>query len=551
MTHLWISTAGRWLACAVLLLAGAQAWAGPARQDAAGAAQVLAAKMDDRLARHWKDNKVQPAPLSDDAEFLRRVYLDVVGRIPSAGEARRFLDDRAADKRRRLVASLLTGPRYVTHWGNVWRSLLLPELKTLDDFKVDFNLGGLQSFDAWLHKHLENNVAYDKMVRELLTAPVDGLIRAGSIVLVPRSAEPSPLAFYAAKEAKPDNLAASTARLFLGVRVECAQCHDHPFAQWKREQFWNQAAFFAGLQAPGGGRSVSPFRDNLGPKNLAIPSTDKMVAARFLDGSVPRWPERAGGRQVLADWITSAKNPYFARAAANRLWAHFFGTGLVEPVDDMVGKETQDNDPGGLLDELAGALVAHDFDLKFLMRAITGSKAYQLSSARTHPNQDDPRMFSRMAVRGLTGEQLFDSLAQVTGHEGDRQPLGATSRGIVFHNKVRKEFLARFANPSDKATEAQTSVQQALALMNGAIVADATTLARSRPLRALVDFPLMDTAQRVEALYLSTLSRLPRPNELKRMVKHVEQGSTTAEKTDALADVLWVLLNCAELKLNH
>jgi hypothetical protein len=548
MTRLGMPAVRKGLALASLLLLPG---AGPAWAETGRAAEALAAKIDEHIARRWKDNQVRPAPPADDAEFLRRVYLDVVGRIPSAGEARRFLGDKDPGKRRRLVEDLVTGPCYVTHWVNVWRALLLPELKTLDDAKVDFILGNGDSFTAWLRQRLEQNVAYDKMVRELLTTPLDGLLRAGPQVFLPRSAEPSPVAFYAAKEGKPENLAASTVRLFLGVRVECAQCHDHPFARWKREQFWNQAAFFAGLQAPGEERAVRPVRENPATRDVAIPGTAKVVPARFLDGGEPNWPDRVGGRQVLADWITSPKNPYFARAAANRLWAHFFGTGLIEPVDEMLGKETQDNDPGGLLDALSAALVAHDFDLKFLMRAIVLSRTYQLTSARTHPSQDDARLFARAAVRGMTGEQLFDSLAQVTGYEGKLEEFGATSSGPVFHNRFRKEFLARFANPNDRAVEAQTSVQQALALMNGGIVADATTLSRGRLLTALVDFPLMTTAERVEALYLATLSRKPRPSELERMVKYVEQGGTREEKGRALADVLWTLLNCAEFKLNH
>src|SRR5262249_20555124 len=155
----------------------------------------------------------------------------------------------------------------------------------------------------------------------------------------------------------PEDLAASTARLFLGVRIECAQCHDHPFARWKREQFWSQAAFFAGLEAPGDPRQPRPFRDNPGKREITIPGVEKVTAARFLDGAAREWQGQVSSRQALADWITSANNPYFARAAANRLWAYFLGTGLVEPVDEMVGDAAQDNDPGGLLDELAKALV--------------------------------------------------------------------------------------------------------------------------------------------------------------------------------------------------
>jgi Protein of unknown function (DUF1549)/Protein of unknown function (DUF1553) len=526
---------GRWAVVgALLLLATGAARAQPKQQpetDSAGA-KALAAKIDERFAKHWQDKKVQPAPEADDAEFLRRVYLDLAGRIPSAGEASRFLDDKAPDKRQRLVENLLDSPAYVNHWANVWRPLLLPELKTRTAVP--------SFFETWLRTQLKLNVPYDQMARDLLTTPIDGLLAAGDVVFVPPSGKPSALEFYAFKKAKPEVLAGSTARLFLGVRIECAQCHDHPFAEWKQEQFWEYAAFFAGLEAPGDPRLTRGFRENTSVRKIAIADTDKVATARFLDSSEPKLQDNVGGRQVLADWVTSPKNPYFARAAANRLWAYFLGAGLVEPVDEMVGKVTQDNDPGGLLDELAKDLVAHDFDLKFLMRAITASKVYQLTSARTHASLDDPRMFPRMAIRGLTGEQLFDSLTQATGYRGGS----------------RAEFLSKFTDRGEKPTEAQTSIQQALALMNGKYVAGATSLSQSPTLAALTDFPLMTTAERVEALYLATLSRRPRPAELDRMVKYVQQAGEEAQDKDtasarALTDVLWMLLNCAEFKVNH
>jgi hypothetical protein len=556
MTHSGNSTGGRGLVFvgALLLLIIGPSRGESAEPSRAEAAQALAAKIDERLARRWKDNQVQPAPLADDAEFLRRVYLDLAGRIPSAGEARRFLDDPAADKRQKLIDNLLDGPTYVNHWANVWRPLLLPELKTLTDVRAWGLTTNGPSFETWLRTQLELNVGYDRMAREILTTPVDGIVSAGGDVFLPMTGKPSALAFYAGKNVKPETLAASTARLFLGVRIECAQCHDHPFAQWKREQFWNLAAFFAGLEAPGDPRQARPFRENLDVRKIAIPDTDQVAVVRFLDGGEPKPEGKPGPRQTLADWVTSPDNPYFARAVANRLWAYFLGTGLVEPVDEMAGKESQDNDPGGLLDDLAKGLVAHDFDLKFLMRAITASKAYQLTSARTHPSQDDPRLFSRMALRGLTAHQLFDSLALATGYRGNQVPADLFPVSPIEGSP--QEFLSKFADRGEKPVEAQTSIQQALALMNGPSMAGATSLTRSRTLAALTEFSLMTTPERVEALYLATLSRRPRPSELERMVKYVQQAAEEPNDRDkasarALTDVFWMLLNCAEFKVNH
>jgi hypothetical protein len=575
MAHLGVSRAGQGLAVAgaLLFLAGAVVRAEPVKRpqpETARPVQLLAGKIDQHFAGLWKDNQVQPAPAADDAEFLRRVFLDLAGRIPSAGEARRFLEEKGPDRRQRLVEDLLNSPSWTAHRVNVWRELLLPELKTRPASQGFFYVSGTYALEAWLRKQFEENVGYDRLVRELLTAPVDNLSAAGDDVYGAGSTRPSPHAFYALKKVQPDSLAASTSRLFLGVRLECAQCHNHPFAQWKREQFWNQAAFFAGLEAPGNQPGLRPFRDNPGIREIAMPDAGKMVPARFLDGTEPKWQDKVSSRKTFADWLTAPDNPYFARAAANRLWASLLGAGLIEPVDEMVGDAAQGAEHSALLDELAKAFIEQGFDQKFLMRAITASKVYQLGSARTHSSQDDPRLFARMPLRGLTAEQLFESLALATGYQRPNQPqigvpglvVGADSAappGVPPQDLFRERFLARFASASEKATEAQTSIQQALALMNGEFVAGAHSVRKCRTLSALVDFPLMTTAERVEALYLATLSRKPRPAESERLVKYVERGGALADgqepgekdRTTALADVLWMLLNSAEFKLNH
>jgi hypothetical protein len=244
----------------------------------------------------------------------------------------------------------------------------------------------------------------------------------------------------------------------------------------------------------------------------------------------------------LADWLTNSKNPYFARTAANRLWAHFFGIGIVEPVDEPGG----DNPPSHpqLLDELARQLVEHKFDLRFLIRAIALSHTYQLTSTVTDPSQNDPRLFARMALKGLSAEQLFDSLAQATGYR-ERTVTGRQFGRLG--RTPRAEFLARFAS-QDKRTEMQTSIPQALLLMNGSFIADATSVDRSELLAATLEAPfLKDPSERIEALYLATLARKPRAEELVPLVKHVAEE----DSRKALADIFWSLLNSSEFVLNH
>jgi hypothetical protein len=508
-------------------------------------ARELAGKIDKHIAAGWTAAKVEPAPLADDAEFLRRVYLDLAGRIPEVSEARKFLDDKSADKRQRLIEHLLQHQRYNTHFVNIWRALMLPEASA--SIQTRF---AVPAFESWLRQQLTKNAGYDQMVRDILTAPVTA---GNPRIAIGLGGEASPAGFYSAKEFKPENLAASTGRLFLGVRVECAQCHHHPFASWKREQFWSFAAFFAGIQTQVQGDFAFPTREVPDKREMTIPGTDKVVQATFLDGTEPKWKARVSARQTLAEWMTSADNPYFARATVNRLWFYFFGTGLIDPVDEMAGGDNTASHPE-LLDELAKSFAAHQFDLKFLIRAITNSKAYQLSSVTTNKDQDDPRLFARMALKGMTAEQLFDSVATATGYK-ESGPANDPRAFLVGNNSPRAEFLTKFASQSEKNTESQTSILQALALMNGTLITAATSLERSEMLAGLIDAPFMDTTQRVETLYLATLSRKPKAKELERMVKYVESGGAGEDKEKspkhALADVFWVLLNSAEFILNH
>jgi hypothetical protein len=494
-------------------------------------AAALAAKIDEMIASQWASSGVKPAPISDDAEFLRRIYLDVAGKIPRVWEVRAFLADPRTDKRQRLIEDLLASPLYVNHFTDVWRALLLPEA---NNQQVQFFV---PSFNAWIRQQVQKDVPYDQMVRELMTVSLGPGGRPQRL----RATDPSPLAFYQASELKPENLAASTSRIFLGVKLQCAQCHDHPLAKWTRKQFWQYAAFFSGLQISSN-NVFGPVKEVTGRREITIPGTSKTIQARLLDGTEPAWNPGTSTRSTLADWVTDAKNPFFAKTAANRLWAHFFGMGILEPVDEP-GEENQPGHPE-LLDELARQLVTHKFDLKFLIRAITLSRTYQLTSTVTDPSQKDPRLFARMAIKGLSAEQLFDSLAQATGY----RETAATGRRFGPPGRTpRAEFLARFAN-QDKRTEQQTSILQALLLMNGSFIADVTSIDRSETLAATIDAPfLKDPGERIEALYLVTLSRKPQAEELAHLVRYVADE----DSKKALSDIFWSLLNSSEFLLNH
>jgi hypothetical protein len=479
---------------------------------------------------------------------LRRVYLDVAGRIPSVAEARGFLGDKRPDKRARLVEQLLAGPSHVNHMTNIWRALLLPEAG--NNFQVRIQQGG---FENWLKKRVAKNAGYDELARDLIAAPVGN---NGGFALAGLYGNSGPLTFYLAKDFKPENLASSTARVFLGVSVGCAECHNHPFAEWKRDQFWGLAAFYSGVTSQRLMDFLLPGRDDPNRHALTMPGTEKVIQARFLDGTEPNWNAKTGARATLADWVTSPSNPYFARAAVNRAWAYYLGTGLIEPIDEMVGSASTPSHPQ-LLDLLAKEFVEHKFDMKFVIRAITATRAYQLTSAGKNKNTEDRALFARMPLRGLTAEQLFDSVALATGYR-DSGGGDDLLTGVLGGNRsARSEFLTKFAQ-SERAIDTQSSILQALSLMNGKVIAKATTLEHSETLAAVADAPFLTTAERVETLYLATLSRKPRSKELDRAVRFVEDAVKDADNdarraaaSNALADVFWALLNSPEFILNH
>jgi hypothetical protein len=526
-----LPSARPFLTAVALLAAADQTTAGPPDP------QALADRIDRRLAARRDAAGVEPAPAADDAEFLRRAYLDLTGRIPRPSDVREFLADPDPQKRARLIDDLLDSPRSASHFAAVWRAALIPETAATAEARF-FQPG----FEAWLRQRFRANTPYDQLVRELLTVTISADPTAPEPVLR-RPADPNPLAFFAVKEAKPENLAAAATRTFLGLQLECAQCHDHPFAAWTRDQFWGQAAFFAGLERHGNGL-FAPVSEAAGRREIKVAATGRAVSAAFLDDATPDWSTGKSPRAVFADWVTAKANPFFARATANRVWGQFFGVGIVDPVDDF-HDENKPSHPE-LLDELAKGFTDAGFDLRFLVRAICRTQAYQRTSRQTHPGQADPRLFARMPVRGLTGEQFFDSLALAIGYREPAADRAGFDRG---RGSPRDRFLTQFALQG-KPAEPETSVPQALALMNGSFVHDATTLGTSPTLVAVRETPGMSMAERVEALFLATLSRRPTDKERDRLVTFVEEGGT-GRRADRLADVLWVLLNTAEFRLNH
>jgi hypothetical protein len=348
----------------------------------------------------------------------------------------------------------------------------------------------------------------------------------------------SPRGFLAASQYKPENLAANTTRAFIGLNLDCAQCHNHPFSRWTRDQFWQTAAFFA--------TPLAPTDSQLVRLEIAIPDTARSVTPLLLDDRTPTWPkflESDTGRRVLAEWIVDKDNPYFARNAVNRIWAQFLGRGLVEPLDDL----SEDNPPSHpeLLAELAAGFVESDFDLAYIVRALARTKAYQLATCLPDEAADvDPQLFAKMPIRGLTGEQFYDSSRIAAGLGVERRDLQAAGR-----SNERERFAARMRIA--KPVEAERSIVQALALMNGGLTSELTTPATSPTLAAAVDAPFLNTQGKLELLYFAALNRQPTPQESSRLVNYIESGGKQRSTEQALADIFWTLLNSSEFNTNH
>ncbi len=494
---------------------------------------------------------IQPSEPCDDATFLRRVYLDVIGTLPTPAEARAFLADSHDDKRARLVDQLLERPEFVDFWALKWADILRVDRQQL-------KARGAVTFYEWLRSSIRQNKPYDRFVREILTAqgPSD---RVG------------PANLYRIVQT-PEQLASTTSQVFLGIRIECAQCHHHPFDKWAQDDFYGMVGFFNRVQrrADGDGIDVS-----VGPRaEVKNPRTGKVVPPHPLESGVgsqesgvrkssnsasltpaPRLltpdPD-SDPRVALADWLTSPDNRWFSRAIANRLWAHFFGRGLVEPIDDMRDTSPASNEP--LLAALSRFTVQQEFDLKQLIRAIANSQVYQLSSAPNASNERDDQNFSRMAMKSVPAEVLLDAICQATARPEKFELLPDGTRAIqLWDNRVNHYFLQVFGRPL-RATACECermnepSVAQVLHLMNSPEIQTKISHPRGRVQQLLRS--AQTTTAIVDELYLATYSRLPRDHERDSAVGYLDAAAAGA-RTHAAEDLLWTLMNTTEFLFNH
>ncbi len=481
--------------------------------------------IDTLVFARLKRLNIAPSGPASDAEFLRRVYLDVIGTLPTPAETRKFLADKRADRRARLVDELLERPEFADYWALKWADLLRVDRQALGHKRA-------YAYYRWIQGSLAANKPLDQFAREIVTAE-------GS------PEDSAPAAFYKVVT-KPGDRAGTLSQVFLGVRIACAECHHHPYERWGQTDYYGMTAYFAPLAfkpSPRGELLVAS-----GAATAKHPRTGQMVPAFTLGTKLPAAPPAFDGdpRLALADWMVSADNPWFARNLANRVWAHFLGRGLVEPVDDV--RDTNPPSHPELLDALAKDLAGHKFDLKHLIRTITASHVYQLSTKPNATNADDELNFSRALFRRIDAEVLLDMVSQTTGVPERFEGMPAGTRAIqLWDSKTNHYFLKLFGRPSRaSACECERvqepGVSQVLHLMNSPEIQAKLSHPNGTVAKLVQTFgkdgPL------VEELYLTFLCRLPTDTERATAAKYLARFP--GQRQQAAEDLAWGLLNSLE-----
>ncbi|MCI0460518.1 MAG: DUF1553 domain-containing protein [Gemmataceae bacterium] len=494
--------------------------------------------------------RIQPSALCTDEEFVRRVYLDVCGILPTPEETSRFLaapltlpsppseggEGRvrgAPDKRARLIDELLERPEYADCWALKWVDRLGCNNRFVGQ-------RGAYSYRQWIWEHVNANVPFDRFVRSLITA-------SG-----PNYSEP-PASFYR-RIRNPETRVEAVSHLFLGVRIGCARCHNHPAERWTQDDYYGLAAFFSRVRYRNGpfflgiyNKEETVWLDREG--EVVHPRTGQAVKPRLLGGPEVKIVEGRDRREALARWVTSPTNPFFARVTVNRLWYHLLGRGIVDPVDDF--RESNPPCNPQLLDALAKDFVAHGFDVKHTLRTILNSSTYQLSSATNTFNKDDEVYFSHYRVRQLPAEMLLDAICQVTGVPEPFKgvPLGTRAAqlpdGELFH-----PFLKAFGKPAraiecECEREGDSTLEQALLLEGGRLIQEKLRADGGRVARLAASKATPEAI--AEELFLAALCRPPTAEERAVVVRRLRAG----DRRQALEDVLWVLLNHREFLFQH
>ena len=492
--------------------------------------------VDGPVYRQLKQLNIIPAEVCTDAEFLRRVQIDLIGTLPTSEEARRFLNDGRPNKREQLVDELLKRPEFATYWALKWADLLRVDRQAL---------GHKAAYDEyrWIRTALAANMPLDQFARAVVTA--EG----------PLSENPQGYLFKAVPQ--PGPAASAVSQVFLGVRIECAQCHHHPYDRWSQTDYFGMTAYFTQLQ-----NKKSPFGEILtatGDPQTKHPRTGDIITAHPLGQPMPE-KNVAGDRRVeLAAWMTSPDNPFFARNLANRVWAHMLGRGLVEPVDDVRATNPPSNPE--LLTVLAKHLIDQKYDLRALLKSIAMSRTYQQSTTTNPTNLRDEQNYSRALLKRMDAEVLLDALCQATGVPERYEGAPPNTRAIeLWDSQVDHYFLKLFGRPvrvtaCECERVSEPSVAQVLHLLNSQRVQE--KLSHEGGLIAKLVAQQSQDDRLAEELYLTIFSRLPTADETQTAVTYLRSAKPAAGKTAAEArrtaaeDLAWTMLNSLEFVFNH
>lgn len=480
---------------------------------------------------------IPPSDLSTDQEFLRRAFLDACGILPTGSETRAFLEDKSADKRAKLIESLVEKPEFADFWTLKWSDILRSNRKTIQ-------VKGVHSFQNWVRGKIMEKAGVDDMVRDLIVSSGNASV--------------NPAANYYRVARDPQSLAETTAQLFLGFRMQCAKCHNHPFERWTQDDYYSLAAFFARVKVKKDANDTGPMpQTDMGEivyesrgGEVTQPRSGKVMSPKFPGGAVAKVTSAQGRRDALADWIVSPENPFFSKSMVNRIWFHLLGRGIVDPVDDF-----RDSNPGAndeLLEALAKDFSKNKYDFRYLVKMILNSRTYQLSAQPRKENQDDVKYFSHAITRLLTAEQLLDGICAITEvpEKYPGLPLGTRATQLP-DTEVNHLFLKTFGQPARELAcecerESDSNLAQALQLINGPTINDKIRNPNNRVGRLLG--AKKSDQEILQELFLTTVNRFPNEIDLKVALEHLAKSK---DRRLALEDLQWALINSKEFLFRH
>ena len=488
--------------------------------------------IDQLIFKKLKGLGIPPSALCDDSTFVRRAFIDVTGRLPTADQARSFVEDKDPNKRDKLVEYLLQHPGYGDYFANKWALVLRNQ-------RVQNTLGPSFKFHGWIRRAIQENMPYDDFVRNILAA-------SGEVDDHP------PVNWYAEVNTATEQME-DTAQLFLGLRIQCARCHHHPFEQWSQNDYYGFQAFYSRVGRKAGVKGVNNARiyHNPGAAQAQNPRTGKNLVPTGLGGEPLEIEPYEDPRHRMVDWMASPDNPFFAKALVNRYWKHFFGRGIVDPEDDM--RVTNPPSNPELLDALAKSFLDSDFDMKQLVRTICTSSTYQLSSEPNEYNLTDKQNFSSFYPRRMNAEPLYDALNQVAGTTVNFAGMPVGTRAVQLpDNGFTDYFLTVFGKPqAESACEceriAEANLAQTLHLLNSTDIQGKLSSGSGRAVQLADDKERTDEVK-VTELYYWAFARAPRPQELDLILPFIEKKTN---KRQAYEDVMWALINTKEFLFNR